>query len=164
MKKVTVVKYIFDFSAHWFLAIICFPGLEGPVDNVYIPKPVAAMPANMAGVPSPPQPTEDDGDENMETEDGEVGFNVMSCCLFPWKNCLGSILLVSKIRNLFFKIWKITNAHPLYVSLHCSFVFALFICMGLFYTTIYILHIFWFSYFNFNLMFLLTESIVKYVC
>ncbi|KAL4233107.1 Sentrin-specific protease 6 [Mactra antiquata] len=57
--------------AHWFLAIICFPGLQGPVENKYIPKPVTALPAEMAAIPSPPQPMEDEGEETMETDEGE---------------------------------------------------------------------------------------------
>lgn len=63
--------YLFCSSAHWFLAIICFPGLEKPVENPYIPNPVSTPLVDSSSCPTPPQPSEDGADE-METEENEV--------------------------------------------------------------------------------------------
>ncbi|WAR07187.1 SENP6-like protein [Mya arenaria] len=58
--------------AHWFLAIICFPGLEGPVENRYVPSAVGSPPLDLPNVPTPPQPT-DENLEDMEEENEDGG-------------------------------------------------------------------------------------------
>ncbi|XP_060603315.1 sentrin-specific protease 6-like [Ruditapes philippinarum] len=56
--------------AHWFLAIICFPGLEQPVEVPYIPRPMTTPLIDPSKCPTPPQPT-DDGGEEMDAEENE---------------------------------------------------------------------------------------------
>jgi len=54
-------------SAHWFLAIVCFPGMEGPAEVKYVPSKVETPCEDLPNVPTPPQPT-DDNMEDMEEE------------------------------------------------------------------------------------------------
>ena len=63
------------FSAHWFLAIVCFPGLEKPTENRYIPNPPPEVPPDIPNMPTPPQPT-DVNTEEMETDENEVIITV----------------------------------------------------------------------------------------
>ena len=58
------------FSAHWFLAIICYPGLEEVRENPFIPKPHIAPPPLESAIPTPPQPRDDD-EEDMDMEEME---------------------------------------------------------------------------------------------
>ncbi|KAH3889282.1 uncharacterized protein LOC127849189 [Dreissena polymorpha] len=56
--------------AHWFLAIVCFPCLEGPVDHRYVPSPSSQPALDLPNVPTPPQPT-DENTEDIETDQAE---------------------------------------------------------------------------------------------
>ena len=56
------------FSAHWFLAIICYPWLIEPVQNKYIPNRPNTPGLDSLNIPTPPQPT-DDNTEDMDAEE-----------------------------------------------------------------------------------------------
>ena len=79
------------FSAHWFLAIICYPGLTDIHENPFIPKPHTAPPPPESAIPTPPQPRDDEEDIDMEEMDSEVTRNIFlkKRCTTKWKKtCL----------------------------------------------------------------------------
>ena len=75
----TWISTVFSiFSAHWFLAIICYPGEDDIAEVNFIPKPhTAPLPPELA-VPTPPEPRDDEEDMDMDEMDSEVKTQLLN--------------------------------------------------------------------------------------